>query len=153
RQTLWGGAGKPPSRDVMAAAARAARREMTDRIRDSRAGQGQKKERSSEPQQAARRGNGAGNGNGRSRPQQQPKPRNGHQQQQPPRQQVAQRHDEGVEREDRDDDRMPSNIDPLRTNMPSRRDMTGVKRVNEGGQPDPTRTSIDSMGQGKRSGG
>jgi ATP-dependent RNA helicase RhlE len=36
RQTLWGGAGKPPSRDVMAAAAKAARREMTDRVREKR---------------------------------------------------------------------------------------------------------------------
>ena len=43
---------------------------------------------------------------------------------------------------------MPRNIDPLRTNLPGRRDMTGVKRVNVGGQPDPTRTSIDSMGAG-----
>ncbi|THU02042.1 DEAD/DEAH box helicase [Lampropedia puyangensis] len=32
RQTLWGGAGKPPSRDVMQAAAKAARKEMMERI-------------------------------------------------------------------------------------------------------------------------
>ncbi|MDO4723866.1 MAG: DEAD/DEAH box helicase [Comamonadaceae bacterium] len=32
RQTLWGGAGKPPSREVMQAAAKAARREMLERI-------------------------------------------------------------------------------------------------------------------------
>ncbi|KKW68913.1 RNA helicase [Lampropedia cohaerens] len=32
RQTLWGGAGKPPSREVMAAAAKAARREMMERV-------------------------------------------------------------------------------------------------------------------------
>ena len=38
RQTLWGGAGKPPSREVMAAAAKAARQEMMGRIRESRAG-------------------------------------------------------------------------------------------------------------------
>jgi ATP-dependent RNA helicase RhlE len=37
--------------------------------------------------------------------------------------------------------------------MPSVRDMNGVKRVNVGGQPDPTRTSIDSMGAGRRGGG
>ncbi len=37
RQTLWGGAGKPPSRAVMAAAARAARQEMMQRIREKRA--------------------------------------------------------------------------------------------------------------------
>ncbi|MDH4378243.1 MAG: DEAD/DEAH box helicase [Ramlibacter sp.] len=40
RQTLWGGAGKPPSRDVMAAAAKAARSEMMQRIRDNKVGNG-----------------------------------------------------------------------------------------------------------------
>jgi len=40
RQTLWGGAGKPPGREVMAAAGRAARKEMTDRVRDSKGGGG-----------------------------------------------------------------------------------------------------------------
>ena len=40
RQTIWGGAGKPPSRDVMQAAAKAARSEMMDRIRTNKAGQG-----------------------------------------------------------------------------------------------------------------
>ena len=39
RQTIWGGLGKPPSRDVMMAAAKAARGEMMTRIRDTRAGQ------------------------------------------------------------------------------------------------------------------
>ena len=36
RQTLWGGAGKPPSREVMAAAAKAARQEMMERIREKK---------------------------------------------------------------------------------------------------------------------
>ena len=40
RQTLWGGLGKPPSRDVMQAAARAARQDMMQRIRDNKASQG-----------------------------------------------------------------------------------------------------------------
>ena len=39
RQTIWGGLGKPPSRDVMQAAAKAARSEMMTRIRETRAGQ------------------------------------------------------------------------------------------------------------------
>ncbi len=39
RQTIWGGLGKPPSRDVMQAAAKAARSEMMSRIRETRAGQ------------------------------------------------------------------------------------------------------------------
>nr|HMS27800.1 DEAD/DEAH box helicase [Burkholderiaceae bacterium] len=40
RQTIWGGLGKPPSREVMAAAARAARSEMMDRVRPKRAAGG-----------------------------------------------------------------------------------------------------------------
>jgi ATP-dependent RNA helicase RhlE len=52
RQTIWGGAGKPPSRDVMMAAAKAARTEMLTRVRESK-GPG-----------AARSGNGGGGGRG-----------------------------------------------------------------------------------------
>ncbi len=40
RQTLWGGLGKPPSREVMAAAARAARQDMMERIRANKSGAG-----------------------------------------------------------------------------------------------------------------
>ena len=40
RQTIWGGAGKPPSRDVMAAAAKAARTEMLQRVRESKGSAG-----------------------------------------------------------------------------------------------------------------
>ena len=40
RQTIWGGAGKPPSREVMQAAAKAARSEMMERIRTNKASQG-----------------------------------------------------------------------------------------------------------------
>ncbi|MCX8520179.1 MAG: DEAD/DEAH box helicase [Rhodoferax sp.] len=36
RQTIWGGAGKPPSRDVMQAAAKAARTEMLQRVREKK---------------------------------------------------------------------------------------------------------------------
>ncbi|MDD2924261.1 DEAD/DEAH box helicase [Rhodoferax sp.] len=36
RQTIWGGAGKPPSREVMQAAAKAARSEMLTRVRESK---------------------------------------------------------------------------------------------------------------------
>ncbi|MFZ2124288.1 MAG: DEAD/DEAH box helicase [Rhodoferax sp.] len=52
RQTIWGGAGKPPSRDVMQAAAKAARTEMLTRVRESK-GPG-----------AARGGNNGGNNGG-----------------------------------------------------------------------------------------
>ena len=53
RQTIWGGAGKPPSRDVMQAAAKAARGEMMERMRASKAGQGER---------GGRAGGGAGGG-------------------------------------------------------------------------------------------
>ena len=52
RQTIWGGAGKPPSRDVMQAAAKAARTEMLTRVRENKAGSG------------GRGGNGGGGGGG-----------------------------------------------------------------------------------------
>jgi len=42
RQTIWGGAGKPPSRDVMQAAAKAARTEMMQRVRESKGAQGER---------------------------------------------------------------------------------------------------------------
>jgi ATP-dependent RNA helicase RhlE len=160
RQTIWGGAGKPPSRDVMAAAAKAARQEMMQRIRDNKADNG-----------GARGGNGGRNGsgngagrngsrNGASQPQGQRAQTNGQRPQQqarPPRntqpqQQRAEQPMQSRDRDDHDEDRMPRNVDPLRTNMPGRREMTGVQRVNVGGQPDPTRTSIDSMGAGRRGG-
>ena len=53
RQTIWGGAGKPPSRDVMQAAGRAARTEMMQRVRDGKSAQGE-------------RGGGGGGGGGGS---------------------------------------------------------------------------------------
>jgi ATP-dependent RNA helicase RhlE len=39
RQTIWGGLGKPPGRDVMAAAAKAARQDMMHRMRVNKPGQ------------------------------------------------------------------------------------------------------------------
>ncbi len=67
RQTIWGGAGKPPSREVMAAAAKAARSEMLQRMRDNKAGQG---ERSKSGQvQGQRAGGGQSQPRGPSKPQ------------------------------------------------------------------------------------
>ena len=56
RQTIWGGAGKPPSRDVMQAAARNARSEMLQRVRDNQAPHGASADR------GPRGGNGGGGG-------------------------------------------------------------------------------------------
>ena len=57
RQTIWGGAGKAPGRDVMMAAAKAARTEMMERVRDNRGGNGG-------GGGGGRGGNGGGNGGG-----------------------------------------------------------------------------------------
>ncbi|MGJ7581312.1 DEAD/DEAH box helicase [Variovorax sp. RHLX14] len=82
RQTIWGGAGRPPSRDVMQAAAKAARTEMLQRMRDSKGSQGeragggggnggggaggQRRAGGGGAPQGARGGNGNGSGNGSS---------------------------------------------------------------------------------------
>jgi ATP-dependent RNA helicase RhlE len=165
RQVLWGGKGRPPSREVLNAAAKAARSEMMQRMRENKEKSGQSSGRNgggrngnaqrSDGQQA-RNGNGNGgngggqNGRGGRPPQPAQRPAQGHGAR-PPQQRDAR--GERVHDED-GEDRMPRNVDPLRTNMPGRRDMTGVKRVSANGQPDPTRTSIDSMGAtGRRNNG
>ncbi|HVE51788.1 MAG TPA: RNA helicase, partial [Ramlibacter sp.] len=156
------------------AAAKAARGEMMQRIRENKdknggasrsggggggrsngngarngSGNGQRNEG-----QQARNGNGNGGGQqprGGQRPQPAHRQANNGQGARPPQQQQAR--DVRPERDEDGEDRMPRNVDPLRTNMPGRRDMTGVKRISPNGQPDPTRTSIDSMGAGARRGG
>ncbi len=60
RQTIWGGLGKPPSRDVMQAAAKAARSEMMTRIRENKPAGGGRGGN-------AGGGNGGGGGGGRGR--------------------------------------------------------------------------------------
>jgi len=70
RQTLWGGLGKPPGRDVMAAAAKAARSEMMQRIRETKGDNGGG--RSGGGRNGGGRGGQGGNAEGRA-----PRP-NGH---------------------------------------------------------------------------
>jgi ATP-dependent RNA helicase RhlE len=166
RQTLWGGAGKPPSRDVMAAAAKAARQEMMSRIRDNKAKQGDRQPREGgEDGQQARgprpsrhagqpsRRHGEGQGPRQDRPAQGRGPR-------PEGQggsgQGGQRRDQNANRErrPRDGDELPRHIDPLKTTQFAKLDLPRRKPVKTGGQPDPTRTSIDSLSAGgKRHGG
>jgi len=149
RQTIWGGAGKAPSRDVMQAAAKAARQEMMQRIRDNKTADAERG-----------RGRGAANGStGAARaaqPQSQgqraaggPKPARGPapvpartagnaQRQHQPR-----RHD---------DERQPRDGAHESASPFVQRDAT--PRLGAGGQPDPLRTSVDSMGgRGRRGGG
>ena len=67
RQTIWGGAGKPPSRDVMQAAAKAARTDMMQRIRDNKVGQGERSGGGGGGNRNAGNGN-SGAGRGEQRP-------------------------------------------------------------------------------------
>ena len=183
RQTLWGGAGRPPSRDVMQAAAKAARSDMMQRIRESKgaAGEGGGGGRGGRPS-----GNGGGQarpegGAGRSRNGPPPSRRGGPAQgprtdrqdrgerrfDGPPSDRFNERGDRRNDRPndgpsdrnmDRDHDRgprgdeLPRHIDPLMTNQFARQ---GAPRRNSGGgggQPDPTRTSIDSLAGSGRGG-
>ena len=165
RQTIWGGAGKPPSRDVMQAAAKAARTEMLTRVRESkgpgangggnRGGGGGGQRQAQGPRGSGNGGggrNGPGNGSGngpgngpRHAPRGAPRdagfPRDddgpGRHEDQPPRS-----HDAHAARPRLGPDRMSS--------FPSE---TRVPRA-PGGQPDPMRTSVDLMAErGARRGG
>ena len=170
RQTLWGGAGKPPSREVMAAAAKAARQEMMTRIREKKSeggggrnnGNGQQRQRADggdgadrpvpaeggqSPQGEGRRRNrrrgGSGNGNGNN------KARPAHAEGQPPRQQERQNRAPREDHYDGEDrpERQPgpnAHLGSLRIREPR------ARTASPGGQPDPLRTSIDSMRTGNR---
>ncbi len=168
RQTIWGGAGKPPSREVMAAAAKAARTEMLQRVREKKAnepqgrgnGGGQRQRPAGDggqgdaPRGEGRRGNGGGqraNGNGGGGNGQRHGQRHGGQQgQRPPREDRGFREDRGP-REDREPgaERQPgpnAHLGSLRIREPRPR------AASPGGQPDPLRTSIDAMRTGNRGG-
>jgi ATP-dependent RNA helicase RhlE len=157
RQTIWGGAGKPPSREVMLAAAKAARQEMMQRIRDNKAADSERGSRNgaAKPKQpqgqrsangnGARNGsggygngNGARNGNGGSAPRPGgPRPPQGR-----PANGYAQRN--GDDAQPRDGAHNSSSPFVQRDAAPEHTD----------GQPNPLRTSVDSMGgRGRRGNG
>ncbi|QLA79524.1 MULTISPECIES: DEAD/DEAH box helicase [unclassified Acidovorax] len=177
RQTIWGGAGKPPSRDVMQAAAKAARSEMMDRIRTNKAGQGaggggggdrgprtgggggaRGGRAGGAPAAAGGGGNGprggrAGGGGGaqgggaRAGGQAPARGRSGG---------SAGGGGGGYEGGNRYDDSQPPRANAhLGTHMghanPGHRNSSHAGGA--GGQPDPMRTSVDSMGGGGRRGG
>ncbi len=125
RQTLWGGAGKPPSRDVMAAAAKAARGEMMQRIREKKTTEG--------GQGRGGRGEGRGQGQGQRQGQGRPAQNAGGQPQRPqqrPQGEGRPQHARGEQR-------------------PQKAHQGGQHRGeghHGGGQPDPLRTGIDSLG-------
>jgi ATP-dependent RNA helicase RhlE len=150
RQTIWGGAGKPPSRDVMQAAARAARTEMMQRVRENKAGQGER------GGQGAGRGNGGGGG---SRGAQGPRGNGGQGRgsEQAPRPQGA-RGPQGQAGQGQGRSRPPvGDAQPRSHEGRFAGGMTADPRPPRsapGGQPDPMRTSVDMMTErGQRRGG
>ena len=180
RQTLWGGLGKPPGRDVMAAAAKAARGEMMQRIRDSKAagggrgGQGGEGGRAPRPnshvsrdrmgdrpaREGGERNEALGdrpprNANRNTRGGNRPQDQGGQGGQRPPRQfdNRGPRNDAPrAPRHHDDDDFQPRANAHLGTQ--SGVNAFGHKTQGGGGrQPDPTRTSIDLMTERKRGGG
>ena len=185
RQTIWGGLGKPPGRDVMAAAAKAARTDMLNRVRENRAGNG------GAPGGRGPAGGGRGGSNGGGRGGRPSQPGQGFQADgnngggnggRPPAQRPAQGGrgrpfggagggfgggnnagnqanggnggNSGNSGNGGGDDFQPRNI-----RHDAGRNVTGYSANNQaqrnsGGQPDPLRTSVDSMaGSGRRGGG
>ncbi len=136
RQTIWGGAGKPPSRDVMQAAAKAARGEMMQRMRDSKATQGDRGGNGG----GGRGGNGGGQRSG-------PPPAGRSQGPRPPAQGRGRSGNGGGY----------SQQPPANSNRPPHESGGGnnpPQRAAQGGQPDPMRTSVDMMAErGARRGG
>jgi ATP-dependent RNA helicase RhlE len=205
RQTLWGGAGKPPSRDVMAAAAKAARQDMMQRIRDNKVavgagggggqrqpraeGQGQPRPSRNAPPPSRRNGpqgaprfEGQGDGrreggrdggrdgnreggrgpaqrgdprfDNRADGQGRPAPRGPRPEGRGPARGGQGGQGGGQDRRRDDGDELPRHIDPLKTTQFARLDLPNRKPVRTSGQPDPTRTSIDSLASsGRRHGG
>jgi ATP-dependent RNA helicase RhlE len=161
RQTIWGGLGKPPSREVMAAAAKAARSEMMQRIRDNKGADAQRGSRNGNGARTgsgngSRSGAGSGTRNGAAQPQgqraQAPRP--------PQNARPAQSRNgygngagnvNGGNRPRDDGEAQPRDgahniASPFVQRAPTPR--------NTDGQPDPLRTSVDSMGgRGRRGNG
>ena len=123
RQTIWGGAGKPPSRDVMQAAGRAARTEMMQRVRDGKSAQG---ERGGGGGGGNRRGAGSNTGGQRNAPQRSHNPAGN---QTPSRS-------------------APSQPDPMRTSV----DMMAERGARRGGYGGGNRNGGGYAGSGGRSG-
>jgi len=200
RQTLWGGLGKPPGREVMQAAARAARQAMMERIRENRGNRrggqlaksvnqrlapeqeqtnsaydnfdaapvedgtvqerGEQGETGLGEQRGLRRNRWrAGSGGrrnqqgnnpqqaqqGRPYPSRNQRYNDGNGNPQAPRENRRFGSEEG---RDDDVDFLPRHIDPLQTNLHGRRRSNGPRSAYDaGGQPDPTKTSVDLMGK------
>jgi ATP-dependent RNA helicase RhlE len=176
RQTIWGGLGKPPGRDVMAAAAKAARTDMLNRVRENRAGNGAAPGRG--PAGGGRGGNagnagGFGGGSRGGRPSQPGQGfAGGDNGGRPPAQRPAQAGrgrpfgggGGGFGGNQSNSGNGGDDFQPRNIRHDAGRNVTGFSSNNQGnnnqrggnagGQPDPLRTSVDSMaGSGRRGGG
>ncbi len=173
RQTIWGGAGRPPSREVMAAAAKAARSEMLQRVREGKAtrgeGSGGQGGQPSGHRNAPRGGSGLagprppranhthGGQNGPRGPNAGPGPAGnrgpradrGDRGDRPERPERAPRmNDFGGQDHDGYNDRFESQVGVRHDASAALAALSrrgSAPRSNNGGQPDPTRTSVDSM--------
>ncbi len=127
RQTIWGGAGRPPSREVMQAAGRAARSEMLQRVREGKGSAGGRGPRSAngDGRNAAGRGRSAG---------------------------PAARNNERPNRVLSDEQQPPEGAFQRTAQEHTRRSYIGVNPVPRSGQsqPDPMRTSVDTMAASPR---
>ncbi|WP_213958358.1 DEAD/DEAH box helicase [Variovorax sp. dw_954] len=184
RQTIWGGAGRPPSREVMQAAAKAARTEMLQRVRENKATQGGERGGNGGGQ---RRGGGAGNAGGEARNAgganhgangggtgggaggQGGRRRRGgagagagaggHQGAARAPQPHATHHghqaNHGMPHEERQPRHHGNSHSPTQADQVAHRRAESVVSGVAAGQPDPLRTSVDSMGggRGRRTGG
>ncbi len=155
RQTIWGGAGRPPSRDVMQAAAKAARTEMMQRMRDSKGRQG-----GSGPGAVRNSVAGASNGNGSRGGRSQPS--NGGGRSGPPARPAhhvapagrggpAPRHRNAPHAEHAGGDRNGNVQPPYQPRDDFDHDDDRDQALPA--QADPLRTSVDSMGSRARNGG
>ncbi len=168
RQTIWGGLGKPPGRDVMAAAAKAARTDMLNRVRENRAGNGAAPSGRGGNAGGGRGGNAGGNGGARgSRPSQPGQgfaaDANGRPPQRPAQgrgrpfgggNNFSQGTNTGNGGGGFSDDTQPRNVrHDAGRNVTNFSSNNQGQRGNSGGQPDPLRTSVDSMADRGRRGG
>jgi ATP-dependent RNA helicase RhlE len=164
RQTIWGGAGRPPSREVMQAAAKAARQEMMQRIRDNKTAQaersGQRRAGGNGQQgQGAPAGRGASAGQGgRGQGGRGQGPRGPQGPARTPHHAPVHHH----HLHDHHDERQPRHHG--NSHSPTQADALAHMRAEAmagggAGQPDPLRTSVDSLGgrggrnRGRRGGG
>ncbi|MDR2128464.1 MAG: DEAD/DEAH box helicase [Burkholderiaceae bacterium] len=181
RQTLWGGLGAAPGREVMQQAARAARQEMAQRLRENKARQGGgRRNPNTRGNPAAAPGNNAHGEEAHLPSRGTQQDINGRMDDGDNRNNPQRRRRRGSRRgpgatitrsgnshqtprqapppvddfdDDRDLDQLPRHIDPLQTNLHGRRRENRGPSHGAVGQPDPMRTSIDMMSRSGNGGG